>query len=104
MLAVARAVVQRDLLLALRRRSDVATALLFFVIVWGLFPLAGGAPLHTHPAALDRPGRDLGGGAALLDALARAAVRRRPRRRHARADAARRSARSEERRVGKECR
>src|ERR1051326_4876150 len=43
MLAVARAVVQRDLLLALRRRSDVATALLFFVIVAILFPLGVGA-------------------------------------------------------------
>src|ERR1043166_2838863 len=43
MLAVARAVVQRDLLLALRRRSDVATALLFFVIVASLFPLGVGA-------------------------------------------------------------
>jgi len=43
MLAVARAVVQRDLLLALRRRSDVATALLFFVIVASLFPLGIGA-------------------------------------------------------------
>src|ERR1044071_9350887 len=43
MLALARAVVQRDLLLALRRRSDVATALLFFVIVASLFPLGVGA-------------------------------------------------------------
>src|SRR5689334_13834164 len=43
MLAVARAVVQRDLLLALRRRSDVGTALLFFVIVASLFPLGIGA-------------------------------------------------------------
>jgi heme exporter protein B len=36
-------VVYRDLLLALRRRSDVATALLFFVIVTSLFPLGIGA-------------------------------------------------------------
>ncbi|MGQ0655889.1 MAG: heme exporter protein CcmB [Betaproteobacteria bacterium] len=43
MLAVARTVVQRDLLLAWRRRSDVATALLFFVIVSSLFPLGIGA-------------------------------------------------------------
>src|SRR5229473_1280463 len=35
----ARCIVYRDLLLALRRRSDVATALLFFVIVTSLFPL-----------------------------------------------------------------
>jgi heme exporter protein B len=43
MLAAARTVVQRDLLLAWRRRSDVATALLFFVIVSSLFPLGIGA-------------------------------------------------------------
>jgi heme exporter protein B len=43
MLAVARALVHRDLLLALRRRSDVGTALLFFVIVASLFPLGVGA-------------------------------------------------------------
>jgi heme exporter protein B len=42
-LAAARTIVQRDLLLALRRRSDVATALLFFVIVASLFPLGIGA-------------------------------------------------------------
>jgi heme exporter protein B len=42
-LAVARCVVTRDLLLALRRRGDVATALLFFVIVASLFPLGIGA-------------------------------------------------------------
>lgn len=43
MLAAARAIVYRDLLLAARRRSDVATALLFFVIVASLFPLGIGA-------------------------------------------------------------
>ena len=43
MLAVARCIVHRDLLLALRRRSDIATALLFFVIVASLFPLGVGA-------------------------------------------------------------
>ncbi|HZM34016.1 MAG TPA: heme exporter protein CcmB [Burkholderiales bacterium] len=43
MLAAARTIVYRDLLLALRRRSDVATALLFFVIVTSLFPLGIGA-------------------------------------------------------------
>ena len=43
MLAAARAIVCRDLLLAMRRRSDVATALLFFVIVASLFPLGVGA-------------------------------------------------------------
>jgi len=41
-LAAARTIVYRDLLLALRRRSDVATALLFFVIVTSLFPLGVG--------------------------------------------------------------
>jgi heme exporter protein B len=43
MLAVARVLLRRDLLLALRRKSDVATALIFFVIVASLFPLGIGA-------------------------------------------------------------
>ena len=43
MLEAARCIVYRELLLALRRRSDVATALLFFVIVASLFPLGIGA-------------------------------------------------------------
>jgi heme exporter protein B len=43
MLEIARALVCRDLKLALRRRTDVATALLFFVIVASLFPLGIGA-------------------------------------------------------------
>src|SRR5919197_2842702 len=43
MLDAARCIVYRDLLLAWRRRSDVATALLFFVIVASLFPLGIGA-------------------------------------------------------------
>jgi heme exporter protein B len=43
MLAIARTLVERDLLLALRRKSDVFTALLFFVIVASLFPLGIGA-------------------------------------------------------------
>ena len=42
MLSVVRCVVYRDLLLALRRRSDVVTALLFFVIVASVFPLGVG--------------------------------------------------------------
>ena len=37
-----RALIRRDLLLAWRRRADVATALLFFVIVVSLFPLGIG--------------------------------------------------------------
>ena len=37
-----RMVIGRDLLLAMRRRSDVANALLFFVIVASLFPLGVG--------------------------------------------------------------
>src|SRR6266571_6651968 len=43
MLDAARCVVVRDLLVAWRRRSDVATALLFVVIVASLFPLGVGA-------------------------------------------------------------
>src|SRR5882672_6912746 len=42
MLDAALCVVRRDLLLAWRRRGDVATALLFFVIVASLFPLGIG--------------------------------------------------------------
>jgi heme exporter protein B len=42
-LCVARTLLRRDLLLAMRRRSDAATALLFFVIVASLFPLGVGA-------------------------------------------------------------
>jgi len=42
-LAIARTLVRRDLLVAMRRRSDAATALLFFVIVASLFPLGVGA-------------------------------------------------------------
>jgi heme exporter protein B len=37
------AVVQRDLLLVLRRKSEVLTALFFFVVVTSLFPLGIGA-------------------------------------------------------------
>src|SRR5881628_941017 len=43
MLDAARCIVHRDLLLALRQKSDVAVALLFFVIVASLFPLGVGA-------------------------------------------------------------
>jgi heme exporter protein B len=43
MLSVVRTLVRRDLLLAMRRRSDAATALLFFIIVASLFPLGVGA-------------------------------------------------------------
>ena len=43
MLDALRCVVYRDLLLAWRRKSDVGTALLFFVIVTSLFPLGIGA-------------------------------------------------------------
>ena len=43
MIEAARCIVRRDLLLALRRPSDVGTALLFFVIVASLFPLGIGA-------------------------------------------------------------
>ena len=43
MLSVLGCLVRRDLLLALREKSDVAVALLFFVIVTSLFPLGIGA-------------------------------------------------------------
>jgi heme exporter protein B len=43
MIDALRCLVYRDLLLAVRRRGDVATALLFFVIVASLFPLGIGA-------------------------------------------------------------
>lgn len=42
MLSVMRLVIVRDLRLAIRRRTDVANALLFFVIVASLFPLGIG--------------------------------------------------------------
>lgn len=42
MLGVMRLVIVRDLRLAIRRRTDVANALLFFVIVASLFPLGIG--------------------------------------------------------------
>lgn len=42
MLAALRCVLYRDLVLAVRRRSDVLTVLLFFVIVASLFPLGAG--------------------------------------------------------------
>ena len=42
MFSVMRVVIGRDLLLAMRRRADVANALLFFVIVASLFPLGVG--------------------------------------------------------------
>src|SRR5689334_25267007 len=48
MLASVRCIVRRDLLLAARRRSDVFTVVLFFVIVSSLFPLGVG----PHPALL----------------------------------------------------
>ena len=42
MISILRAVIRRDLLLAWRRRSDVATTVLFFVIVVSLFPFGIG--------------------------------------------------------------
>ncbi len=42
-----RTLVMRDLLLAMRRRSDVLTTLFFFVIVVSLFPLGIGPELNT---------------------------------------------------------
>ena len=43
MLGAAATIVYRDLLIAMRRRSDVGTVLLFFVVVVSLFPLGIGA-------------------------------------------------------------
>ena len=40
-------VVRRDLILAMRRRSDIFTTLFFFVIVVSLFPLGIGPELDT---------------------------------------------------------
>lgn len=42
MIGLLQAVVRRDLLLAWRRRADIATVVLFFVIVVSLFPLGVG--------------------------------------------------------------
>lgn len=42
MVTLLRAVIRRDLLLAWRRRADIATVVLFFVIVVSLFPLGVG--------------------------------------------------------------
>ena len=42
MLALIRAIIGRDLRLALRRRSDIVSALFFFIIVVSLFPLGVG--------------------------------------------------------------
>jgi heme exporter protein B len=39
-------IIQRDLLLAMRRRSDVLTTLFFFVIVVSLFPLSVGPEIN----------------------------------------------------------
>lgn len=47
MFEIVRAIVMRDLTLAMRRRSDVMTTLFFFVIVVSLFPLGIGPELDT---------------------------------------------------------
>ena len=65
MIVAVRCVVRRDLLLALRRRSDVATALLFFVIVASLFPLGVG----PEPALLRSIGPGVIWVAALLSSM-----------------------------------
>jgi heme exporter protein B len=48
MLAALREIIRRDILLALRRRSDVLTTVLFFIMVASLFPLGVG----PEPAVL----------------------------------------------------
>ena len=65
MLAAARAIVHRDLLVAVRRKSDVAVALLFFVIVASLFPLGVG----PEPELLLRIGPGVIWVAALLSSM-----------------------------------
>ncbi|RTZ71531.1 MAG: heme exporter protein CcmB [Gammaproteobacteria bacterium] len=47
MFSAFRTIVARDLVLAMRRRSDVLTTLFFFVIVVSLFPLGIGPELDT---------------------------------------------------------
>ena len=47
MFDIAHTMVRRDLLLAWRRRSDVMTTLVFFVIVVSLFPLGVGPEMQT---------------------------------------------------------
>ena len=47
MFSIFRAIMKRDLTLAMRRRSDVLTTLFFFVIVVSLFPLGIGPELET---------------------------------------------------------
>ncbi|HEY6821386.1 MAG TPA: heme exporter protein CcmB [Burkholderiales bacterium] len=65
MLAAARCLIYRDLLLALRRKSDVGTALLFFVIVASLFPLGVG----VEPSLLKAIGPGVIWVAALLSSM-----------------------------------
>ena len=65
MLRAARSIVYRDLLVAMRRRSDVAVALLFFVIVVSLFPLGVG----PEPALLSSIAPGVIWVAALLSSL-----------------------------------
>ena len=59
------AIVQRDLLLVMRRKSDVLTALFFFVVVTSLFPLGIGA----DPALLRKVAPGVIWVAALLSTL-----------------------------------
>jgi len=47
MFEIFRVIVQRDLVLAMRRKADVLTTLFFFVIVVSLFPLGIGPELDT---------------------------------------------------------
>ncbi len=80
------AIVRRDLLLAMRRKSEVLTALFFFVIVVSLFPLGIG----PEPALLRKIAPGVLWVAALLATMLslQAPVRHRPCRRHAGANGA----------------
>ena len=65
MIAAMRAMLAREIMLAMRRRSDVLTALVFFVVVASLFPLAIG----PEPALLRRIGPGVLWVGALLSTL-----------------------------------
>ena len=65
MMHVLRVVIRRDLTLAWRRRADVFTTLIFFVVVTSLFPLGIGA----EPQLLRAVGPGIAWVAALLAAL-----------------------------------
>ena len=50
-------ILRRDLMLALRRKSDLAQVIFFFAVVVTLVPLGVGAETNTLPPLLDRSWR-----------------------------------------------